>query len=61
MATGLCDCVYDDQQHRGEDLSGFSMEAEQKVERGTASRFPEIAKLLLEKPSLSRKERSTRL
>ena len=53
--------VRDDQQPRMEDSNGFSMEVEQKVERRIASRFPEIAKLLLEKRSLSRKERWSRL
>ena len=61
MATGLSDWVHDDQQPRREDSRGFSMEVEQKVEKRIASRFPEIAKLLLEKRSLSRKERWSRL
>ena len=56
LATVLHSWVYDDQQSRREDSSGFSMEVEQKVERRTASRFPEIAKLLLENRSLSRKK-----
>ena len=61
MATGLSDWVHDDQQPRREDSRGFSMGVEQKVERRIASRFPKIAKLLLEKRSLSRKERWSRL
>ena len=60
MATGLSDWVHDDQQPRREDSRGFSMEVDQKVER-IASRFPEIAKLLLVNRSLSRKERWSRL
>ena len=48
--------VRDEQQPKREDSSGFSMEVEQKVERRIASRFPEIAKLLLENRSLSRKK-----
>ena len=47
-AKVLYSWVYDDQQPRREDSSGFSMEVEQKVERRIASRFPEIARLLLE-------------
>ena len=57
MATVLDSLVHDDQQPRREDFRGFSMEVEQKVERRIASRFPEIAKLLLENGSLSRKEK----
>ena len=60
-ATVLHNWVHDDQQPRMEDSSGFSMEVEQKVERRIASRFPEIAKLLLEKRSLNRKEKWSRL
>ena len=61
MATVLHSWVYDDQQPRREDSGGFSMAVEQKVDRGIASRFPEIAKLLLENQSLSRKEKWSRL
>ena len=61
MATVLHSCVHDDQQPRREDYCGFSMEVEQKVERRIASRFPEIAMLLLKNRSLSRKERWSRL
>ena len=61
MAKVLHSWVYDDQQPRREDSSGFSMEVEQKVERGIASQFPEIARLLLENRALSRKERWSRL
>ena len=60
-ATVLHSWVRDEQQPRREDSSGFSMEVEQKVERRIASQFPEIAKLLLEKRSLSPKERWSRL
>ena len=60
MATVLDSLVRDDQQPRREDSRGFSMEVDQKVER-IASRFPEIAKLLLVNRSLSRKERWSRL
>ena len=61
MATGLSDWVHDDQQPRREDSCGLSMEVEQKVERRIASRFPEIAKLLLKNQSLSQTERWRRL
>ena len=57
MTTVLLNWVHDDQQPRREDSCGFSMEVEQKVERRIASRFSEIAKLLLKNPSLSQKER----
>ena len=60
MATVLQRWVHDDQQPRREDSRRFSMEVEQKVERRIVSRFPEIAKLLLENRSLSRKERWSR-
>ena len=59
-ATVLQSWVHDDQQPRREESSGFLMEVEQKVER-IATRFPEIAKLLLENRSLIRKERWSRL
>ena len=58
MATVLHSWVRDDQQPRREDSSGFSMAVEQKMERRIASRYPEIAKLLLKNRLLSRKERS---
>ena len=61
MATGLSDWVHDDQQPRREDSRRFSMEVEQKVERRIASRFPEIARLLLVNRYISRKERWSRL
>ena len=61
MATGLSDWVYDDQQPRREDSTVFSLEVEQKLNRRIASRFPEIARLLLENRALSRKERWSRL
>ena len=61
MATVLHSRVHDDQQPRREDSSVFSLEVEQKVERRIISRFPEIAMLLLENRSLSRKERWSRL
>ena len=51
----------DDQQPRREDSSGFLTEFEQKVDGRIASRFSEIAKLLLENRSLRRKERWSRL
>ena len=57
MAKVLHSRVHDDQQPRREDSSVFSLEVEQKVDRRIASRFPEIAKLLLENRALSRKER----
>ena len=60
MATVLHSWVQDDQQPRREEFGGFSMEVEQKVERRIASRFPEIAMLLLKNRSLSRKERWSR-
>ena len=47
MATVLHSWVNDGQQRRREDSCGFSMAVEQKVDRGIASRFPEIAKLLI--------------
>ena len=61
MATVLQRWVHDDQQPRREDSRRFSMEVEQKVERRIVSRFPEIARLLLENRALSRKERWSRL
>ena len=61
MATVLHSWVHDDQQPRSEESSIFSMEVEQKVERRIASRFREIAKLLMENKSLSWKERWSRL
>ena len=61
MATGLSEWVHDDPQPRREDSSVFSLEVEQKVDRRIASRFPEIARLLLENRALSRKERWSRL
>ena len=61
MAKVLHSRVHDDQQPRREDSRRFSMEVEQKVERRIASRFPEIARLLLENRALSRKERWSRL
>ena len=60
MATGFYDWIYDDQQPRRRDSSWFSMETEQKVEK-IASRFREIAELLLENRLLSREERWSRL
>ena len=60
MTTVLHSWVHDDQQPRREYSCGFSMEVEQKVDRGIASRFPETAKLLLTIRSLSRKERWSR-
>ena len=51
MAKVLHSRVHDDKQPRREDASGFSMEVEQKVERRIASRFPEIARLLLKNRS----------
>ena len=61
MVTGLSDWVHDDQQPRREDSSVFSLEVEKKVDRTIASRFPEIARLLLENAALSQKERWSRL
>ena len=61
MATVLHSWVHNDQQPRREDSGGFSMAVEQKVDIRIASRFPEIAKLLLENRSLSRKEKWNRL
>ena len=61
MAKVLHSRVHDDQQPRREDSRRFSLEVEQKVDRRIASRFPEIARLLLENQSLSRKERRSRL
>ena len=61
MAKVLHSRVLDDQQPRREDSRSFSMEVEQKVEKRIASRFPEIARLLLENRSLSRKEKWSRL
>ena len=57
MTTRLPSWVHDDQQPRREDSCVFSMEVEHKVERRIASRFSEIAKLLLKNRSLSQKER----
>ena len=51
MAKVLYNWVYDDQQPRREDSGGFWMAVEQKVDRESASRFLEIAKLLLENRS----------
>ena len=59
--TVLHSWVHDDQRPRREDSCGFSMEVEQKVKRRIASRFPEIAKLLLENRLLSREEKCGRL
>ena len=61
MATVLHSWVHNDQQPRREDSGGFSMAVEQKVDRGIASRFPEMAKMLLENRLLSRKEKCSRL
>ena len=61
MTTVLHSWVHDDQQLRREVSRGFSMEVEQNVERQIASRFPEIARLLLEKRSLSQKDRCSQL
>ena len=61
MATVLHSWVRDDQQPRREYLSEFLIEVEHKVEKRIASRFPEIAKLLLENRSLGRKEKWSRL
>ena len=61
MTTVLHSWVHDDKQPRREDFCGFSMDVEQKVERRIASRFPEIAKLLLKNRSLSQKEKWRRL
>ena len=61
ITTVLHSWVYDDQQPRREDSSGFSMAVKRKVDRRIASRFPEIAKLLLENRSSSRKERWSHL
>ena len=61
MTTVLHSWVHDNQQPRREDSSGFLVEVEQNVERRIASRFPEIAKLLLKNRSLSQKERWSRL
>ena len=60
MANVFHSRVHDEQQPRREDSGGLSMEVEQKVERRIASRFPEIAKLLLDNRSLSRKEQWSR-
>ena len=60
-ATVLQRWVHDGQQPRREDSNGFSMEVEQKVESRIASRFPEIARMLRENRSLSRKEKWSRL
>ena len=61
MTTVLYSWFRDDQQPRREDSCRFLMQVEQKVERRIASRFTEIAKLLLKKRSLSQKERWSRL
>ena len=61
MATVLHSWVHNDQQPRREDSVRFSMAVEQKVDRRIASRFPEIARLMLENRSLSRKERWSHL
>ena len=61
MTTVLHSWVHDEQQPRREDSCGFLMEIEEKVERRIASRFPEIAKLLLKNRSLSGKEKWSRL
>ena len=61
MTTVLHSWVHDDQQPRREDSCGFSLEVEQNVERRIASRFPEIAKLLLKNRLLSRREKWNRL
>ena len=61
MAKVLHSWVLDDQQPRREESCGFSLEVEQKVDRRIASRFPEIARLLLENRALSWKERWSRL
>ena len=61
MATVLHSWADDYQQPRREDSRRFSMEVEQKVERRIASRYPEIARMLLENRSLSRKEKWSRL
>ena len=53
--------VHDYQQPRREDTRVFSMDVKQKVERRITSRFPEIARILLENRSLSQKERWSRL
>ena len=60
-ATVLHSWVRDEQEPRREDTSEFSIVAVQKVDRRIASRFPEIARLLLENRSLSRKERWSHL
>ena len=56
MAKMLHSRVHGDQQPRRDDSSEFSLEVEQKVERRNASRFPEIARLLLENRSLNGRE-----
>ena len=61
MATVLHSWVYENQERRRKDSSEFSSAVKQKVDKGIASRFPEIAKLLLENRSLSRKEKWSRL
>ena len=61
LTTVLHNWVRDEQQPRREDSSEFSSAVKQKVNRGIASRFPEIAKLLLENRSLNRKEKWSRL
>ena len=55
MATVFHSWVLDDQHPMREQTSGFLMEAEQNVERRIVSQFPDIARLLLENCSLSRK------
>ena len=61
MTTLLHSWVRDEQQPRMEDSSGFLIAVEQKVERRIASRYPEIAKLMLANRLLSRKEQWSRL
>ena len=61
MATVLHIWVHDNQQPRRQESSGFLMEVEQKVERSSASPFPQIAMLLLENRLLSLKEKWSRL
>ena len=61
MVTVLHSWDRDDQQPRMEESSEFLIEVEHKMDRRIASRYPEIAKLLLENRSLSQKERWSRL
>ena len=56
MTAVLHSWVHNDQQPRRENSGGFSIEIEHKVVKRIASRFLEIAKLLLENRLLSRKE-----